>query len=208
MAASKQGRRAGIRPASSSNRAGDRIYPAFRLGLSLSETPCRAGPGEAAEIRSPGAEPSARGPGAPPRHGSDGMCRKRHRAVPDPGKAAGADRRGLAVSMPPSARPPEAEWHIAGSGACPSASATALRQSRSPSRRERNRCIEVRPAPAFRAAGCTAARPAIGIYPPLPGFLCADTRLQRLWGGLATAVTRGEGRWSRRRAHEAEAGRR
>jgi hypothetical protein len=81
--------------------------------------------------------------------------RERHRAVPDPGKAAGVRSRGEpdrhaarargrpqvgchapgdtsrragpgeaagvpvarrgAVSMPPSARPPEAEWHIAGS---------------------------------------------------------------------------------------------
>ena len=41
-------------------------------------------------------------PGRSTRHGSDGMRRKRYRAVPDPGKAAGSGRRGLAVGMLPS----------------------------------------------------------------------------------------------------------
>jgi hypothetical protein len=70
------------------------------------------------------------------RRRGDGMRPETRRAVPDPGKAVGwritgrdtapcrtrgmspgSGRQGSAVSMPPSARPPEDEWHIAGTHA-------------------------------------------------------------------------------------------
>jgi hypothetical protein len=91
--------------------------------------------------------------------------------------------------MPPSARPPAAEWHVARERAGPSASATAKTVAHAKPTRANA------PLPRSKVGAVFAS---LGALPPggdpthLPGFPSADPRQQRRWCGLAMAVTLGK----------------
>jgi hypothetical protein len=86
-----------------------------------------------------------------------------------------------------SARAPEAEWHLDGSIPVPSACAAAMTWLM-PSRRERNSCLEIRPARVF-ARRCTAAQ--AGDRNPPFRLPMRRPSLTAPGGGLALVLARG-----------------
>ena len=84
-------------------------------------------------------------PGRSTRHGSDGMCRERHRAMPGPGKAAGAY---VAQAEPSACRQALDRQRPNGisSGACPSVRIRRITRARSTQPCRRRRAVSMPPS--------------------------------------------------------------